>query len=58
MYGSHMYQIQNRERWLINLTRNKRDTSIQYRHQKKDEIKGYIPKLVAHPEYGAVYQHP
>ena len=42
---------------LIDLTRKKRDTSIQYRHQKKEEIKGYIPKLVAQPEYGMLYQH-
>ena len=32
---------------LIDLTRKKRDTGIQYRHQKKEEIKGYIPKPVA-----------
>ena len=46
------YQIDNDE-----LPRLKRDTSIQYRQHKKDEIKGFIPKLVAHPEYGTVYQH-
>ena len=32
-------------------------TGIQYRWQQKDEIKGSIPKLVAPPEYCAVYQH-
>ena len=42
---------------LINLTRKKRDTGIQFRHQMKDEIKGYIPKPVAQPEYGTVYKH-
>ena len=47
MYSSQMYQIQKRERWF----------GIQYRHQKKDEIKGYIPKPVAHPEHSTVYQH-
>ena len=41
----------------IDLTRHKKDTGIQYRHQAKDEIKGFIPKLVARPEYGMVYQH-
>ena len=41
----------------IDLSRSKQDTSIQYRWQKKDEVKGFIPKLVAWPEYGTVYQH-
>ena len=36
---------------------SKRDTSIQYRRQQKDEMKGFIPKPVAWPEYGTVYQH-
>ena len=31
----------------IDLSRSKQDTSIQYRCQKKDEIKGFIPKPVA-----------
>ena len=39
----------------IDLSRSKRDTSIQYRWQQKDEIKGFIPKLGAQPEYGTVY---
>ena len=30
---------------------------MQYRRQQKDEVKGFIPKLVAQPEYGTVYQH-
>ena len=42
---------------VIDLSRSKRDTSIQYRRQQKDEVKGFIPKLVAQPEYGTVYQH-
>ena len=42
---------------VIDLTRKKRDTSIQYRHEKKDEIKGCIPEPVSHPDYGTVYQH-
>ena len=41
----------------IELKRSKRDTGIQYRQTKKDEIKGFIPKPVACPEYGTVYQH-
>ena len=27
------------------------------RRQQKDEIKGFIPKLAAWPEYGTVYKH-
>ena len=41
----------------IDLSISKRDTGIQYRQQKKDEVKGFIPKPVAQPEYGTVYQH-
>ena len=32
---------------MINLSRSKRDTGIQYRQQQKEEAKGFIPKLVA-----------
>ena len=41
----------------IDLTRQKRDIGIQYRHEKKEDVKGFIPKLIARPEYGTVYQH-
>ena len=41
----------------IDLSRSKQDTGIQYRRQLRDEVKGFIPKLVAQPEYGTVYQH-
>ena len=41
----------------IDLSRSKWDTGIQYRQQQKDEVKGFIPKLVAQPEYGTVTQH-
>ena len=41
----------------IDLSRSKPDTSIQYRWQQKEEVKGFISKLVAQPEYGTVYQH-
>ena len=30
---------------------------IQYRHEKKEDIKGFIQKPVARPEYSTVYQH-
>ena len=33
------------------------DTGIQYRHKKKEDITGFIPKLIARPEYRTVYQH-
>ena len=29
----------------------KRDTGIQYRHEKREDFIGFIPKLIAHPEY-------
>ena len=41
----------------IDMVRKKRDIGIQYRHEKKDDIKGFIPKPVARPEYSTVYQH-
>ena len=41
----------------IDIMRQKRDTGIQYRHEKKEDIMGFIPKPIAQPEYGTVYQH-
>ena len=41
----------------IDLSRSKLDTGMQYRKQPKDEVKGFISKLVAQPEYSRVYQH-
>ena len=41
----------------IDLSRSKRDTCIKYGRQQKDEVKGFIPKPVAQPEYCTVYQH-
>ena len=41
----------------IDLSRSKWDTGIQYKCQKKDEVKWFILKLVAQPEYGTVCQH-
>ena len=41
----------------IDIMRQKRDTCIQYRHEKKEYVKGFIPKPIAQPEYGTVYQH-
>ena len=42
---------------VIDIKRQKRDTSIQYRHEKKEDIAGFIPKPIARPENGTVYQH-
>ena len=42
---------------VIDIKRQKRDTGIQYRHEKKEDITGFIPKPIAVPEYGTVYQH-
>ena len=42
---------------VIDIKRQKRDTGIQYRHEKKEDTTGFIPKLIARPEYGTVYQH-
>ena len=39
------------------MKKQKRDTGIQYRHEKKEDIAGFIPKPIARPEYGTVYQH-
>ena len=41
----------------IVIMRQKRDTGIQYRHEKKKYVTGFIPKLITRPEYGTVYQH-
>ena len=41
----------------IDIMRWKRDTGIQYRHEKKEDVTGFIPKPMAQPEYGTVYQH-
>ena len=27
------------------------------KHEKKEDTAGFIPKLIARPEYGTVYQH-
>ena len=42
---------------VIDIRRQKRDTGIQYRNEKKEDIIGFIPKPIARPEYGTVYQH-
>ena len=42
---------------VIDMQRWKRDTGIQYRHEKKEDIAGFILQPIARPEYGTVYQH-
>ena len=41
----------------IDATRWNRALGIQYRHESKEDITGFISKLVARPEYGMIYQH-
>ena len=41
----------------IDTSRHKWAAGIQYRHERKDDIAGFIPKPVARPEYGTIYQH-
>ena len=41
----------------IDTSRCKRAVGIQYRHENKEDIAGFIPKPVARPEYGMIYQH-
>ena len=42
---------------VIDIKRQKRDTGIQYRHEKREDITGFIAKPITRPEYGTVYQH-
>ena len=41
----------------IDTSRSKRVVDIQYRHESKTDIAGFIPKPVARLEYGTTYQH-
>ena len=41
----------------IDTSRCKQAVGIQYRHESKEDIAGSIPKPVARPEYGTIYQH-
>ena len=41
----------------INTIRQKCSLGIQYKHESKEDIAGFISKLVARPEYGMIYQH-
>ena len=41
----------------IDTTRCKCALGIQYKHESKEDIAGFISKLVARPEYGTIYQH-
>ena len=50
-------ECQTDKNGVINLSISKQDTGIQYRWQQKEEVEGFIPKMVAQPEYGSVYQH-
>ena len=41
----------------IDTTRQKCTLGIQYKHESKKDIAGFISKPVAGPEYGMIYQH-
>ena len=41
----------------IDTTRCKHTIGIQYKHQSKEDITGFISKPVARPEYRMIYQH-
>ena len=41
----------------IDITRQKHALGIQYKHESKEDIGGFISKPVARPEYGTIYQH-
>ena len=41
----------------IDVSRCKRAVGIQYKHESKEDIAGFISKSVARPEYGMIYQH-
>ena len=41
----------------IDTTRHKRAVGIQYKHESKEDITGFISKPVTRPEYGMIYQH-
>ena len=41
----------------IDIIRLKRSLGIQYKHESKEDIAGFISKPVARPEYGMIYQH-
>ena len=41
----------------IDTTRFKHALGIQYKHESKEAIAGFISKPAARPEYGMIYQH-
>ena len=55
--GLECNEYQTDKDGVIDLSRSKRDTCIQYRQLPKDENKRFILKPVARPECGTVYQH-
>ena len=41
----------------LDTSRCKHAVGIQYKHENKEDITGFISKPVARPEYGMIYQH-
>ena len=42
---------------VMDIRRWKRDTGIQYRHEKMEDIAGFISKPIPRLKYGTVYQY-
>ena len=47
----------NTEQTMMDISISQDALGIQYKHESKEDITGFIPKLVARPEYGTIYQH-
>ena len=41
----------------IDTTRHKHEVGIQYKHESKEDIAGFISKPVARPEYRTIYRY-
>ena len=55
--GKRTLQTVTSIEWTTMDTRCKRALGIQYKHESKEDITGFISKPVARPEYGVIYQH-
>ena len=50
-------EMQTQNDGYISFTRGKCAAGIQYRQEKKENIRSFILKPVVQPEYGTVFQH-
>ena len=53
----HFMTVMSMEWTTTDTTRCERGLGIQYKHESKEDIAGFISKPVARPEYGMIYQH-